>query len=152
VGEKTQNTNLASEYYILSCLYRIGSNAYLTLGNKKSVDIVVEKADALLTIDVKGLEGSSSFPVDNWSKKDKNHFFVFVSYTGKIEDTNRVPETYIVPTNELELTHKELDGESLIYVNPKGNRKVVPLSKLRKLEKYGNNWKPFIDLPQKTPK
>ncbi len=43
MGEKSQNTNLASEYYVLSMLYRIGANAYLTLGNKKSVDIIVEK-------------------------------------------------------------------------------------------------------------
>ena len=35
------NTNLASEFYVLSMLHRFGCNASLTLGNKKSVDIVV---------------------------------------------------------------------------------------------------------------
>lgn len=39
MSEVKQNTNLASEYFILSCLYRVGANSYLTLGNKKSVDI-----------------------------------------------------------------------------------------------------------------
>lgn len=39
MSEVKQNTNLASEYFILSCLYRVDANAYLTLGNKKSVDI-----------------------------------------------------------------------------------------------------------------
>ena len=34
------NTNLASEFYVLSMLHRLGSDASLTLGNKKSVDIV----------------------------------------------------------------------------------------------------------------
>lgn len=39
MSEVKQNTNLASEYFILSCVYRVGANAYLTLKNKKSVDI-----------------------------------------------------------------------------------------------------------------
>ena len=138
------NTNLASEYHVLSCLHRIGANAYLTLGNKKSVDIIVEKNDSILTIDVKGLRDESNFPIDNWTKKDKNHFFAFVSYNKKIQDTNHTPEIYIVPANELELTRTEFDGQSVIYVNPKGNRKVVQLSRLRKLKKYKDNWKPFI--------
>ena len=43
MGEITNNTNLASEYYVISMLYRIGAEAYLTLGKKKSVDIVVKK-------------------------------------------------------------------------------------------------------------
>ena len=34
-------TNLASEFYILSVLHRLGVDATLTLGNKKSVDILV---------------------------------------------------------------------------------------------------------------
>jgi len=145
MGEKKQNTNLASEYYVLSCLYRIGANANLTLGNKKSVDIIVDKNDSLLTIDVKGLKDNSCFPIDNWTKKDKNHFITFVSYNRKISDTNSPPDIFIVPANELELPHSELDGKSVIYINPKGNRKVVQLSRLKKLsEKYKDNWKPFI--------
>ena len=45
------NTNLASEYYVLSMLYRLGFDAYLTLGNKKSVDIIIEKGNDILTIE-----------------------------------------------------------------------------------------------------
>ena len=142
--EKTPNTNLASEYHVLSCLYRIGANAHLTLGNKKSVDIIVEKPESLLTIDVKGLKGVSSFPVDNVTKKDKNHFIAFVSYGGKIEDTNHPPEIYIIPADELEVPHAELEGKSVIYVSPKDNLKRVPLGHLRKLkEKYKDNWEPL---------
>ena len=145
MGEKSLNTNLASEYHVLSCLYRIEADAYLTLGNKKSVDINVKKSNSLLTIDVKGLKNDDNFPIDNLVKKDKDHFIAFVSYGGKIDDTNHTPEIYIVPANKLELPHKELDGKSLIYTNPKGNRKVVPIGRLRKLkEKYKDNWKPFV--------
>jgi hypothetical protein len=41
----TYNTNLASEFYVLSMLHRFGCDASLTLGNKKSVDIVVVPAE-----------------------------------------------------------------------------------------------------------
>lgn len=39
--QRGYNTNLASEFYVLSMLYRMGFDANLTLGNKKSVDIAV---------------------------------------------------------------------------------------------------------------
>jgi len=145
MSEIKQNTNLASEYFILSCLYRIGANAYLTLGNKKSVDIIIEKPNQLLTIDVKGLKDSSCFPIDNWTKKNKNHFIAFVTFNKKIADTSYNPEVYIVPSSELEKEFSELEGKSVIYINPKGNRKVVELSRLRKLAyMYKDNWAPFI--------
>ncbi|MCX7735386.1 MAG: hypothetical protein N2319_01620 [Candidatus Kapabacteria bacterium] len=59
MSEKGYNTNLAAEFYVLSILYRLGINAHLTLGNKKSVDIVVENDKGLITIDVKGLKDTS---------------------------------------------------------------------------------------------
>ena len=50
------DTNLASEYYVLACLHRLGIAAALTLGNKKGVDILVarEAGDAV-TVEVKGV-------------------------------------------------------------------------------------------------
>ena len=37
------NTGIASEYYILAQLYRLGYEAYVSLGNKKSIDIRIVK-------------------------------------------------------------------------------------------------------------
>ena len=37
------DTNLAAEFYVLSCLHRLGISANLTLGNRKGVDIVVTR-------------------------------------------------------------------------------------------------------------
>jgi hypothetical protein len=50
------DTNLASEYYVLACLHRLGIAAALTFGNKKGVDILVarESGDAV-TVEVKGV-------------------------------------------------------------------------------------------------
>jgi len=145
MSEKSQNTNLASEYYVLSMLYRIGANAYLTLGNKKSVDIIVDKNNQLLSIDVKGLKGTTGFPVDNWVKKEKTHFLVFVSFLNKIDDPQIVPETYIVPSLDIDKSFRELDGKSLVYLTPSGTRKDVLLSNLRKLKNnYLHKWDFFI--------
>ena len=37
--KNSYNTGIASEYLVLSMLYRLGVDAYLTLGNRKSIDI-----------------------------------------------------------------------------------------------------------------
>jgi len=67
MSNKTRyNTNLAAEFWVLSTLYRIGSDAQLTLGNKKSVDILVNLSNGMrCTIDVKGLADPYDWPADN---------------------------------------------------------------------------------------
>ena len=136
------NTNLASEFYVMSLLLRRGEDAHLTLGNKKSVDILIyNKKKPMITIDVKGLKGKTSFPVDNLKEYGRNHFIVFVSILNAIADTNTLPEVYIVPANELSKKHKELSDKTLIYVSPNEKRKVLPLGRLRALGKrYRDNW------------
>lgn len=87
------DTNLASEFYVLSALYRLGMDASLTLGNKKSVDIVVvREAGDTITIDVKAVVGEYDWPVNNVQNQPKaNHFIVLVSYEGKIQDLATLP-------------------------------------------------------------
>lgn len=120
----TYNTNLASEFYVLSMLHRLGSDASLTLGNKKSVDIVVVRESGdVITVDVKGLAGTTSWPVDNVKKVDKDHFLVFVSFLGKIADHSVPPEVYVVPSKRL---------APLVYHSPNGKRHVLQLSRMRK--------------------
>lgn len=144
--EKTQyakNTNLAAEYYVLSMLYRIGVEAYITLGNKKSVNILVKKNRKNLTINVKSIRNITSFSIENWRKNDKNHYLVFVSFLRRIRDTKYLPEVYVVPSTHLEKKFRELNNKSLIY--KKNDKMVVELSRLRKLgRKYLNNWDFFI--------
>lgn len=147
MGEKHENTNLASEFYVLSMLHRQGFNATVTLGNKKSVDIVIEKGINTKTVDVKGIKKSSgSFPVDNWIKK-KNHFYAFVAWG----DLNQLPEVFIVPSSDLDRDFKELNRyeknpRKLIYLSPQKYKRVA-LSRLRKIVNRGYNWNKLkIDL------
>jgi hypothetical protein len=100
----TYNTNLAAEFYVLSMLHRLGADAALTLGNKKAVDIIVANIDGTITtIDVKGLAGRFDWPADNIHVlHDTQHFYVLVSFEGKIIDPLFSPSAWIIPSNELE--------------------------------------------------
>lgn len=113
-------------------LSRLGANAHLTLGRRKAVDIVVEKDNKLVTIDVKGLAGRTNWPMDNISKIDQNHFFVLVSFLDKIKNPSIAPEVYVVPSIKV---------RKLLYINPKGNRQVIKLSDMRKkATRYKDKW------------
>lgn len=94
------NTNLASEYYVLACLHRLGATANLTLGNKKGVDIVVvrEAGDAV-TVEVKGVADKYEWPADNLvAANPTNHFVALVSYEGRIAELEMpAPRVWIVP-------------------------------------------------------
>ncbi len=129
------DSNLASEFYILASLYRLGINAFVTLGNKKSVDIIVESsAGKQVTIDVKGMKGKTSFPVDNvdFTNLKRNHFLIFVAFLDQMEDPSFYPEIYIIPQSKL---------EPLLYENPKRTRKTINLGTLRKkANSYKDNW------------
>ena len=92
-------TNLASEFYALSVLHRLGADATLTLGNKKAVDIVVVRREGqLITVDVKGVASKSDWPADNVSATPKTgHFLVLVSYEGRFADVTQLPSVWVVP-------------------------------------------------------
>lgn len=132
MSDKSYNTNLASEFFVLSTLHRLGLDAVLTLGNKKSVDLaVVRDAGDSVTVDVKGLAGKTSWPVDNVKEAKPQHFLVFVCYCGKIGEVEVSPEVWVIPSTKL---------APLVYHAP-GGRKVVPRTKLlQEAQEYRNAW------------
>ena len=103
-----QETGLASEFYVLSALLRNSVDAYITLGNQKKVDIVVNNKGVAMTIDVKGLKSSGDFIIGNYmeSKDDKNHFYIFVYYSD-FENIKENPELFVVPAVEVSAIVKE---------------------------------------------
>jgi hypothetical protein len=127
------NTNLAAEFYVLSMLHRLGADANLTLGNKKSVDIAVIRGKGRsVTIDVKGLAGKTAWPIDNIGLGDPKHFVVFVSFLGQIGDPTVAPDVWVVPS---------LKVDELAYNAPSG-RRLMGVTPLRlNGSKYYNAWK-----------
>ena len=124
------NTNLAAEFYVLSVLHRLGADAALTLGNKKSM-VVVCGAGGAITVDVKGLAGTTSWPVDNVTKTKSNHFLVFVCYNNKIDQPIVSPDVWIMPSTVL---------KHYRYVAPGGRRVVFRGTLLKRASKYKNAW------------
>jgi hypothetical protein len=99
------DTNLASEYYVLSCLHRLGIAAALTLGNKKGVDILVARqAGDAVTVEVKGVAKRYDWPAGNLqSAAPDRHYVVLLSFEGKIENPQMPPpRAWVVPFTEIE--------------------------------------------------
>jgi|SRR5690606_25023542 hypothetical protein len=129
----TFNTGIASEYLILSKLYRLELEAYISQGNKKSVDIrVIKENGETLSIDVKAVRGYSSLVVNNVEPK-KNHFLVFVIYNNKFEDLDSHPDIFIVPSQKI--------CEPLVSTFKKEKRVMKG-----KLAEYKDKWNLLTDL------
>jgi len=101
VRDKTQNTNLASEYYVASQLLRLGYDVDITLGHRKEIDLLVFHPDRrMVTVDVKGLKNKTNFPLQA-KRKAKNHFYVLVSYLNRFDNLYLQPDVFIIPSLEI---------------------------------------------------
>ena len=131
------NTNLAAEFYVLSMLYRMGAEASLTLGNKKSVDIFVYKSNGTtLTIDVKGVAKAYDWPINPANvTDDPKHYFALLTFEGKIDDPLFAPTVWIIPSKILRESE---------YLQLYGTRWVAKRMMIRsKASQYLNNWSVF---------
>lgn len=99
------DTNLAAEFYILSCFHRLGFTANLTLGNKKGVDIVVARqAGDAATVEVKGIAKKYDWPAGNLvAQYPQRHFVALVSFEGQIDNPGMpAPRVWIIPFPRIE--------------------------------------------------
>jgi hypothetical protein len=104
------DTNLAAEFYVLSCLHRLGLTANLTLGNKKGVDIVVVRdAGDAVTVEVKGIAKKYDWPADNLATDHpQQHFVALVSFEGRIDDAVMPPpRVWIIPFPQIAAFKRE---------------------------------------------
>lgn len=104
--QKGYDTGMASEFLVLSILYKRGVNPSLTFGNNKNIDIILTSDNEIRkSIDVKGMTGRYNFPAFNF-KGIKNHYYVFVCFPAK-PDSSVMPDIYIVPSYEVSklITH-----------------------------------------------
>jgi len=104
-NENNYNTNLASEYLIMSLLHRAGKEAYLTIGNKKSADIIVKtNSGAICVIEVKGVNKNLDWLIGNSGvlPSAPNKFYALVGYNGKIDDLSAPPKFYLIPSQLLD--------------------------------------------------
>lgn len=130
------NTNLASEFYVMSVLCRLGLEANLTLGNKKAVDIVVVRtAGDAVTVDVKAVVGKTDWLAGSsgGGEPRKRHFVVLVSYEGRFVDLTHVPRAWVLPHAEYLRLVKTASTGTMRYLP----RRQV----LSEMNRYENAWR-----------
>lgn len=130
------NTNLASEFHVLSVLHRLGAEACLTLGNKKGVDIfLIRESGESVMVEVKGVAGKFDWPADNiLPQEGRLHFVVLVSYEGSIHDPSTAPAVWVIPGGLLSTFVKQYQG-----------RRVVSRAKvLKKGIMFKNGWRSLL--------
>ncbi len=133
---KAHYTHLASEFYVLSMLNRMQIECYLTLGNNKSVDILVRNGKKNISIDVKGARNGEWLMGGKPPVALKDHYYALVHYQGKIDHPEYLPLVYIIPSGEI---------EKLLVEGGKGHGiKFNPVNR-DKMRKYLHNWSAFID-------
>lgn len=127
--KSSYDTGSASEFLVLSILFRLGVNAFISLGNKKAIDIIVKAKNGFsITVDVKSVRDYSSVPINN-VKVETNHFIVVVIYKKKFSDPTISPDFYIIPSADIPSLRSTFSKELRLM---KG-----------KLNIYKNNWKPL---------
>lgn len=137
MGETTWQTNMASEYYVLSALIRKGIDASLTLGNKKAVDILIVRPDGkTITIDVKGLAGKHDWILgDSPLSENPNHYYALLTFEGKMKDLTQVPRVWIIPTEKI---------AEYVTTSGNGKTKYVPRKTIREqAEEFEEAWDVF---------
>jgi hypothetical protein len=95
-----KHLELASKFYVLSVLHRLGADATVTFSQVDNVDItVVLESGNALTVDVKTLTGPLEWLVTDFHAR-AGHFVAFVWYPASVEP-NVPPTVYIVASEQL---------------------------------------------------
>ncbi len=127
-------TGMAGEFFVMERLYRMDHEPALTLGNAKSIDIIVRlKTGKLKTISVKSVCGGGKWPVDKRDLAgDKDLIFVFLLYR-KFKDVTTDPDVWVMRAHDVEKRKYRWFDKSAIYYS---NRKHAP----KDLERFSNAW------------
>jgi hypothetical protein len=121
IPQRGYATNLASEFFVLSALYRLGLQANLTLGNKKGVDIVVACGPGrAFTIEVKAVAGKHDWLVGKLGVEPReHHFVVLVCYEDSFSDPESQPSVWVFPHEDVVPLVKASKTGSARYISRK---------------------------------
>jgi len=98
---ESKHLELASKFYVLSVLHRLGADATLTFSQDDGVDItIVQESGSALTIDVKTLRGSREWVVNVFRARPR-HYVLFVWYPAS-NDVTMQPTVYVMSSERLQ--------------------------------------------------
>ena len=109
-------TGMAGEFFVMERLFRLGHEPALTLGNAKSIDIIVRtKSGKLKTVSVKAASAGGKWLVDRRDlSTDKDLIFVFLLHK-KFEDLTTDPGVWVMPSADVEKRKRDWFDSSAIY-------------------------------------
>ena len=132
--EKNQ-TGIAGEFYVAGELSRLGYNVTVTFGNTKSVDLLIQKDQAVFAIQVKAIQATKSicWNIDK-TKVLAGHFYVLVNL--HVDHPEMKPEFFVLTGDEVKTMFKDTPkaGEKRAYLDYKA---------LLKLPAYKDRWDIF---------
>jgi hypothetical protein len=135
-------TGMAGEFAVMSQLYRIGLQPALTLGNAKSVDILLQTLSGTnISVEVKTSKGGGKFALGNWDDEidRSNQVFVFVHYK-VFNDLEKSPVFFIIP-GEIVKKHPKRKPwhniSALYYYEKDGGLEIY--------NEYKNRWDIILD-------
>ncbi len=134
--ERSQ-TGIASEFYVAGELSRLGYNVTLTFGNSKAIDLLVQKQNIVLAVQVKGMQTTKSIYWNFDETKisdDPNLYLVLVNLHADKPGTK--PEFFIL---------KSAEAKQLFTDTPKGKdkRTYLDYNRIKHLHIYEDRWDVF---------
>jgi hypothetical protein len=116
---RSRHLELAAKFHVLSVLHRLGVEANLVLGQSDNVDIaVLGRAGMAITIDVKTLENTREWRVDQFSAR-KHHYVVVIVFARQNDSLVPQPQAYVVASEALRklVSRRKLSAVSLDVLN-----------------------------------
>jgi hypothetical protein len=107
---------MAGEFFVMERLFRLGHEPALTLGNAKSIDIIVRTNNGKLkTISVKSARGGGKWGVEKYDLTTRDDLvFVFLLYK-TFEDVKSDPQVWIMSAADVEKRKRPWFEKSAIY-------------------------------------
>lgn len=125
-------TGMAGEFFVMERLFRMGYEPALTLGNAKTVDILVGRLgnQTPKRISVKTVCGGGKWGIgDTDLSSEKGLVFVFLLYR-YFDDLTASPDVWVMPAKDVEARKQGwLNGTSAIYYS--GSNMPVDLHKFK---------------------
>jgi hypothetical protein len=132
VEKKGTLTAMAGEFYVMTTLYRKGYQPALTLGNAKSIDILVRnKNGKLLEISVKANCGGGKWPVGTEDVSLRHDLYFVLLHFTNFKDIHSSPKACIIPANSVRQLKEGFFESQAIYLY-KGGRE--------RIQQYENAW------------
>ena len=106
--EKNQ-TGIACEFLVAGELARRGFNVTMTFGNTKAIDLLVEKNNKLIAIQVKGIQRKKSI-CWNIKKSSLQEKVIYVLVNLCADNMDSPPEYFVLTSEDLDKHLKTVDS------------------------------------------